>query len=162
MNKSIAIAAALLLTIAAFAQDGKSIYNKYSEAENVSAVYISPAMFRLVGKIPDIKVEGSDVNLGPILQAMSGLYLISSENPAINAGIKADAERFLKKNSYELLMEAKDAGETVRICTLGQEIVTGFVLLAFQRDECTFISLDGKMKREELERLLAESRKKHE
>ena len=158
MKNIIALAALLLLTFTSFAQDGKSIYNKYSEAESVSAVYISPAMFRLIGKIPNIQVENSDVNLYPIIQALSGMYLISSENPRINAEIKADANRFLEKNKYELLMEAKDGGETVRICTLGKDIITGFVLLAFQQDECTFISLDGKMRREDLERLIAEIR----
>lgn len=162
MKKILIFAAALLLTATAFAQDGKSIYNKFSEEKGVSAVYISPAMFRLIGKIPDMKVEGSDINLGAILQTMTGMYMISSENPAINAEIKADAERFLKKNAYELLMEAKDDGETVRICTLGKDIISGFVLLAFQQDECTFISLDGKMKREDLERIISESRKKRE
>lgn len=158
MKNIIALAALLLLTFTGFAQDGKSIYNKYSETEGVSAVYISPAMFRLIGKIPNIQVENSDVNLSPIIQALSGMYLISSENPRINAEIKADANRFLEKNKYELLMEAKDGGETVRICTLGKDIITGFVLLAFQQDECTFISLDGKMRREDLERLIAEIR----
>ncbi len=158
MKNIITLAALMLLAFTGFAQDGKSIYNKYSEAEGVSAVYISPAMFRLIGKIPNIQVENSDVNLTPIIQALSGMYLISSENPRINAEIKADANRFLEKNQYELLMEAKDGGETVRICTLGKDIITGFVLLAFQQDEFTFISLDGKMKREDLERLIAESR----
>jgi hypothetical protein len=158
MKNIITLAALMLLAFTGFAQDGKSIYNKYSEAEGVSAVYISPAMFRLIGKIPNIQVENSDVNLTPIIQALSGMYLISSEDPRINAEIKADANRFLEKNQYELLMEAKDGGETVRICTLGKDIITGFVLLAFQQDEFTFISLDGKMKREDLEHLIAESR----
>ena len=72
--KRIAIIAALLLaSIFSFAQTGKSIYQKYSDAEGVSAVYISPAMFRLIGKIPDLHVEGEDVNLAPIIQSLSGL-----------------------------------------------------------------------------------------
>ena len=55
MKRIIILAALLLTTIASFAQNGKSIYQKYSEAEGVSAVYISPAMFKLIGKIPDQK-----------------------------------------------------------------------------------------------------------
>ena len=47
MKKIIAIAAAMLLTLTAFAQkDGQKIYNKYSDAKGVSAVYMSPSMFR--------------------------------------------------------------------------------------------------------------------
>ncbi len=161
MKRFVLVAALLLTTITAFAQNGKSIYQKYSEAEGVSAVYISPAMFRLIGKIPDLQIEGEDVNLAPIIKSLTGLYLIDSENPAINASLKADAEQFVRKGNYELLMEAKDSGETMRLFTVGTEtLVNGFVMIADEGDETTFIFLDGKMNREELEKVIAESTKK--
>jgi hypothetical protein len=161
MKRFVLVAALLLTTITTFAQNGKSIYQKYSDAEGVSAVYISPAMFRLIGKIPDLQIEGEDVNLAPIIKSLTGLYLIDSENPAINASLKADAEQFVRKGNYELLMEAKDSGETMRLFTVGTEtIVNGFVMIADEGDETTFIFLDGKMNREELEKVIAESTKK--
>jgi len=157
MKRIVIIAALLLTTIASFAQNGKSIYQKYSAAEGVSAVYISPAMFRLIGKIPDLTVEGENVNLAPIIQSMSGLYLIDSENPVINASLKTDAEMFVQSGRYELLMEAKESGEVVRMYTDGTEtIVNGFVMIADEGNETTFIYLDGKMNREDLEKLIAE------
>ena len=55
MKRIIILFAALLLSFSAFAQNGKSIYQKYSDAENVSAVYVSPAMFRMIGQIPDLE-----------------------------------------------------------------------------------------------------------
>lgn len=161
MKRFVLVAALLLTTITTFAQNGKSIYQKYSDAEGVSAVYISPAMFRLIGKIPDLQIEGEDVNLAPIIKSLTGLYLIDSENPAINASLKADAEQFVMKGNYELLMEAKDSGETMRLFTVGTEtIVNGFVMIADEGDETTFIFLDGKMNRDELEKIIAESAKK--
>ena len=161
MKRFVLVAALLLTTITTFAQNGKSIYHKYSDAEGVSAVYISPAMFRLIGKIPDLQIEGEDVNLAPIIKSLTGLYLIDSENPAINASLKADAEQFVRKGNYELLMEAKDSGETMRLFTVGTEtMVNGFVMIADEGDETTFIFLDGKMNREELEKVIAESTKK--
>ena len=36
----------MLASFAVFAQSGRAIYNRYSDAEGVSAVYISPQMFR--------------------------------------------------------------------------------------------------------------------
>ena len=54
MKNIIVFIAALLLSLSAAAQNGKSIYQKYSDAENVSAVYVSPAMFRMIGRIPDL------------------------------------------------------------------------------------------------------------
>ena len=159
--KRIAIIAALLLaSIFSFAQTGKSIYQKYSDAAGVSAVYISPAMFRLIGKIPDLHVEGEDVNLAPIIQSLSGLYLIDSENPAVNSELKAQAAKFIKAGHYEILLEGKDSGEVVRMYTVGSEkVVNGFVMIAEDGGESTFIYLDGKMNREDLENIIAKKMK---
>lgn len=157
MKKIIVIAVMLLSAIGAFAQDGKSIYQKYSDEKDVSAVYISPAMFRLMGKIPDLKVEDSDINLGPIIKSLSGLYIIDSTNPIVNDTLKGEVDRLVKAGRYEMLMEAKDSGETVRMYTLGTEsIVNSFVMVSVDGEETSFICLDGKMNRDDLEKLLAE------
>ncbi len=156
MKRMIIIAALLLSFICASAQDGKSIYQKYSDSEGVSAVYISPAMFRLMGKIPDMEVEGKDVNLAPIIQTLTGLYIINSENPEIIGNLKKDVDKFISGGKYELLMEAKDSGDIVRMYTVGTEtIVDSFVMIAVEPDETSFICIDGKMKREDLEKALA-------
>lgn len=158
MKKIISLAAFLLLALSAMAQDGRSIYKKYSDAEGVSAVYISPAMFRMMGRLPDIGIDGSDVNVGSIIKSLSGLYIITSENAGINAALNDDAQRFIGKGRYEMLMEAKDNGETVRIYTMGDDkTVTGFVMLASEEGECTFICIDGQMPRNELEKIIAGS-----
>ena len=158
MKRIALIAALLLLTISSFAQNGRSIYQKYSDTEGVSAVYISPAMFRLMGKMPDLQMEGEDVNLAPLVLSLSGLYLISCEDSAVGKEIIKDAEKLVAAGKYELLLEAKDSGEAVRIYTVGDDkTVTGFVMIAADSSETTFICLDGTMDREELENLLAQS-----
>ena len=156
MKRIVILFAALLLTCSAFAQNGKSIYQKYSDAEKVSAVYVSPAMFRMIGRIPDLEMGDDNVNLSPVIRALTGLYILNSENPAINDNLRADAERFTKSGKYELLMEAKDSGETIRMYTIGNDrMIEGFVMLAAEPDEVTFICLDGQMPRKEFEELLA-------
>ena len=156
MKRIIIILAALLLCISAFAQNGKSIYQKYSDADGVTAVYISPAMFRLIGTIPDLEVGDDKVNISPLIQALTGFYVLSSENPDINGKLRADAERFINSGKYELLMEVKESGETVRMYTMGNErTINGFAMLAAEAAEVTFISLDGEMPRKEFEALIA-------
>lgn len=156
MKRIVFLFAALLLTVSALAQNGKTIYQKYSDAENVSAVYISPAMFRLMGQIPDMEVGEDKVNLSPIIRSLTGLYVLNSENAAINGALRADAERFIKSGRFELLMEAKTSGETVHLYTVGSEkLIEGFVMLAAESDEVTFICLDGQMPRKEFEELMA-------
>ena len=161
MKKFYILAALLLVCVsAAFAQDGRSLYNKYSDADNVEAVYISPAMFRLIGKIPDIQMEGESVNLGPIIKSLSGLYLLTITDETLGADLQADVDRFVKKGHYELLMEAKENGEVTRMYTVGNEtIVNSFVLIARERSETSFICLDGTIPRDQLEALIAEAAK---
>ena len=161
MKRIIILFAALLLTVSAFAQNGKSIYQKYSDAEGVTAVYISPAMFRLIGTIPDLEVGEDKVNLTPIIQALTGFHIIYSENPDINGRLRSDVEGFINGGKYELLMEVKESGETVRMYTMGNEkTVAGFVMLAAEASEVTFICLDGQMPRKDFEELFSKAMRK--
>ncbi len=158
MKRLFFLAAMLLLTISSFAQDGKSIYQKYSDSEDISAVYVSPAMFKLIGKLPDIEMNSGEVNFYPIIKSLTGLYIINSSNKNINAQLYADVEKFIKSGRYELLMEAKDSGEAVRMYTVGNDaVVNSFVMVAKDGEETTFICIDGNMNRTDLEKLLAES-----
>ena len=161
MKHIIVFFAALLLGITASAQSGKSIYQKYSDAENVSAVYVSPAMFRMIGQIPDLEVGTDNVNLSSVIRTLSGLYILNSENASINSALRADAERFVNSSRYELLMEAKDSGQTVRMYTVGNDkTIEGFVMISVDAGEVTFICLDGQMPRKDFEELVSKEMSK--
>lgn len=161
MKKTVILAVILLLsTLSAFAQDGRSIYNKYSDEEGVSCVYISPAIFRIIKTLPSVKIDNSDVNLSQIVKSLSGLYVISSESERINSSLIGDVEKYLSKGKFEMLMEAKENGETTHIYTAGdEETVTSFIIMSKERDESTFVCLEGQMSRKELEKMIADSQK---
>ena len=160
MNRIFALLVMLAVSITAFAQNGRSLYNKYSDYDNVEAVYISPAMFRLIGKIPDLELQEGNVNLGPVIKSLTGLYILSTTREDIAANLAADVNHFIQRGSYELLMEAKDNGEVMRLYTVGDEqIVNSLVMLARDAAETSFICLDGTMPRDELETLIAEAAK---
>ncbi len=160
MKKLYILVAMLLMSISALAQDGRSLYNKYSDYDSVEAVYISPAMFRLIGKIPDIQMEGENVNLAPIIKNLSGLYILTISNQDLAADLAADVNRFIQKGDYELLMEAKDNGEVTRMYTIGDErTVNSFVLLSRDGEETNFICIDGTIPRDKLEQMIADAAK---
>ena len=150
----------LVSSVSAFAQNGKSIYQKYSDADNVSAVYISPAMFRLIGKIPELEINDSDLNLAPVIRSLTGMYVLNSRNQSINDGLRGDVDRFIRGGRYEMLMEAKENGSTVRMYTVGDnKTIESFVMFVVDGDETTFVCLDGQMPREETEKLILEAAK---
>ena len=153
------VAAMFLLTAGAWAQDGKGIYNKYSDHEEVSAVYISSSIFKLMGKIPDMELgEGSTMELGTIIKNLNSMYLLDCEDADLTKEIKSDVDKFIKKYDFEMLMEIKDKGEVVRIYTAGNEkTVTQFIMTASEYDGFTFICLDGTMSRADLEKAIAKA-----
>ena len=158
MKQLYILVALLLVSITAAAQDGRSLYNKYSDYENVEAVYISPAMFRLIGKIPDVEMNDESVNFGPIIKSLSGLYILSIKEGGIAEQLADDVNRFIRKGDYELLMEAKDNGEVTRMYTVGDDFtVNSFVLLARDGAETNFICIDGAIPRDQLEDLIAKA-----
>lgn len=156
MKKIYAILAALALALPMFGQNGWELYNKYSDLPGVSAVYISPAMFRLIGRIPDVELADEDVNLTPIIKSMSGFYLLSTENADTGEKLYKEVSGNLKKSKYELLMEAKEDGEAMRLYSIGDEkTVTSLLMLAKDGAETTFLTIDGQMDRAKLEEVIA-------
>lgn len=150
----------LLLTVGAFAQEGKRLYNKYSDQEGVSAVYISPAMFKLIGQLPDINVETADgkkMDMAPLVRSFSGFYMLSFEKKSeVSAELYKEVTAMVNKGSFELLMEVKDSGSTIRMYTLGDDkVVNSFVCIINEEDQTMFFSLEGSMNRSDVEKLIA-------
>ena len=160
--KRIIILAILLLSAAiASAQEGKNIYNKYSGSKGVSAVYISPAMFKIIGKLPDLEMttaDGNTMNLAPLISTFQGFYMLDISNTTTMSAISQDVASMTSKGKYELMMEMKDERETLQIYTSGNEkIIQSFVFLASDGKSVQFICIDGEMKREDIEKLIAGS-----
>lgn len=160
MKKIIAISVMFLMAVGAFAQEGKRLYNKYSDQEGVSAVYISPAMFKLMGQLPDINVETADgkkMDMAPLVRSFSGFYMLSFEKKsAASAELYKEVTSMVNKGNFELLMEVKDDGSTIRMYTLGDEkVVSSFVCIVNEEDGMMFFSLEGSMNRSDVEKLIA-------
>lgn len=141
-------------------QDFKSIYMKYSDLEGVSAVFISPAMFRQIGKLPGLTIEGEGgpVDLAPLISSMTGFYLLSAEDEKMAEKLTQEFKNCLKRGSYELLVEAKDSGDIVRIYSTGNDKkVTSLMIFMNDSPDTTVICLDGEMNRSDLDELIAKS-----
>lgn len=150
----------LLFAVGAYAQEGKRLYNKYSDTEGVSAVYISPAMFKLMGQLPDINVEtaeGENVDLAPLVRTFTGFYMLNiSKESAASAGLYKEVTAMVNKGGYELLIEVKDSGDTIRMYTSGNDkIVNSFVCIINDEEETMFFSLEGSMNRSDVDKLVS-------
>ena len=161
MKKIFAIAIMLLTSFGAFAQEGKRIYTKYSDSEGVSAVYISPSMFKIIGKLPELEIEvgnGEKMDIAPLVRSFSGFYLLDISDTSQATALTGDVNSMIGKGRYEMLMEMKDDGTAVRIYTSGDEkIIESFIFIASEENEAQFICLDGSMNREDVEALITKA-----
>ena len=162
MKKFCIIFVTMILSVSAFAQDGKSLYAKYSDDPSVQAVYISPAMFKMIGRLPELKVDmdGGPLDLAPLIRSFTGFYLIQTGKEELKRSLDRDLRALSAKGLQELLMEAKNDGETVRIYTNGNDnVISSLVLMAVSGGDTTFIWLDGNILRTDLDELLARAAK---
>lgn len=161
MKKIIAIAVTLLVAAGAYAQEGKRLYNKYSDSEGVSAVYISPAMFKLIGQIPELNVDmnnGEKMDLAPLIRSFSGFYMLDISDKVLASELYQEVTALISKGKYEMLMEVKDDGDKLRMYTAGDaKTVESFLFIAGDGSETQFICIDGAMDRAEVESLIAKA-----
>ena len=102
----------LLLAVAmhSVAQDDaiKKYFNKYSEDERFTSVFISNKMFAMFSKDDG---HGEDKELKEILEKLGGLRILSSDQ-AEGAKMYREAHGLLVTNGFEDLMEVKEKGKT--------------------------------------------------
>ncbi len=159
MKRIIILAILLLSATIASAQEGKNLYNRYSGGKGVSAVYISPSMFKIIGKLPDLEMktdDGNSINLAPLISTFQGFYMLDISNSTTSAAINKDVALMISKGRYELMMEVKDEGDTLQIYTSGDEkIIESFVFIASDEDSVQFICIDGEMSRSDIDNFIA-------
>lgn len=140
----------------AFGQDYKTIYQKYSDDERVTAVYISPAMFKMIGRLPEVRIEDDGLDLAPLIKSMTGFYMLQTEDAALADKISRDVTRIVGGGKFETLMEVKSKGQKVNILSLGDErTLKSLLLTVFDSGESVFIGIDGLMNRRDVENAVA-------
>lgn len=88
-------------------------FEKYSDTKNVTYVYISKFMLRLAGKASTPSVPGVDMK--SIMNKLTGIQIITSEEENAAARLKADTQGIIKQGKYDLLMQVDEDDEKVRI-----------------------------------------------
>lgn len=156
MRRAILTIIISLAAITAYAQDYKTIYQKYSDDERVTAVYISPAMFKMIGKLPEVRIEDNGLDLAPMIKSMTGFYMLQTEDSFLAEKISKDVTRIVGGAKFETLMEIKDKGQKVNILSLGDDqFLKSLLLTVFDSGESMFIGIDGLMNRADVENAVA-------
>ena len=102
--------------------------------------------------------DGETMDIAPLVRSFSGFYLLDIEDNYMSLELRTEVNSMIGKGRYEMLMEMKDSGTTVRIYTAGDEkTIESFIFLASEGDEAQFICLEGSMNRKDVEELIAKA-----
>ena len=111
MKKLIIIAIIAFMPLAGFSQ---SLFDKYEDLDNVSAVVVNKSMFNLLSKI-DVEVDDPEAkDFMDIAQSLNNLKVFITEDKAVSADMKASVNSYLKSAKLEELMRVKDKDANVK------------------------------------------------
>lgn len=149
------LAFAVSMVSSAAQNSKKKIYSEYSGKPGVSAVYISPAMFKLIKTVPDIEINSQEVNFSRFIRTLEGMYILNSSDPDIASRLAKDVESELHYGKHELLMEAIEENQTTRIYIVQNDsIVSDLILLSRDGHSTSYISITGEMPLDELSKMI--------
>ena len=149
----IAAIAALLALSCLGASAQNELYKKYSSTPGITKVYISKAMFSLMGSSSgkgrkmNIDAGGGEVDVSKLSRKLTGLYILSTENPKVGQQLLSDFAALSKGKNIELLMEVEDEGDKIKMYSIKKgDINTDFFLTSKESDgEITVLHLEGSL-----------------
>ena len=154
--------------------DRNYVYSRWFDMTDVSATYISPEMYEMVGTLPKISVRGRTLDLSNVIQRFKALYLLDfarfrSADPKVrycrnytSGGLRKDIRDFLKANNYTTLMDLRKDGQYTRLYMATEgDMVTGFVVVSLDDsfDYGRFICLEGQMPKDRFEEMIRKALK---
>lgn len=149
------LAVAVSMVSSAAQNSKKKIYSEYSGKPGVSAVYISPAMFKLMKTVPDIEINSQEVNFSRFIRTLEGMYILNTSDQDIASRLAKDVESELRYGKHELLMEAIEENQTTRIYIVQNDsIVSDLILLSRDGHSTSYISITGEMPLDELSKMI--------
>ena len=143
--KKLVLILAVLLPLAVLAQKTPvdKLFEKYDNQKGFTTVNISGKLLGFASQI-----ETGDKATTDMLSSLSGIRVLTVEDPEINKNLDFYAELekdgFFKNNGYEVLMEVTEPNEIVRF--LAKDAGNGKIsdlLLVVGGDENTLISISG-------------------
>ena len=110
--------AIMLMMTSINAQAQKNPFDKFSDYEDVTYIFISEAMLKLVGTTAIPSIDGIDIN--EIGSKLKSIQIITSEKCTKNS-LKSEAMSIIKKESYEKLIQVSEKDNKVDIYLKVQE-----------------------------------------
>ncbi|MDD4608789.1 MAG: DUF4252 domain-containing protein [Bacteroidaceae bacterium] len=128
------------------------LYDKYSEMENVTTVYLSKAM---LGFTPS--VDG--LNMTKVAKKLDAIVILTTEKKETAQLLKADLVKLLSTGVYKALMKVKDEGDHVSFMIKEKDNkVQELLMLVEEKEEMTVIQMIGDINLEDVQSIMQDGK----
>ena len=148
--------AIMLMMTSINAQAQKNPFDKFSDYEDVTYIFISEAMLKLVGTTAIPSIDGIDIN--EIGSKLKSIQIITSEKHTKNS-LKSEAMSIIKKESYEKLIQVSEKDNKVDIYFKDGKKNSIIVMVNDEKDDTVLIVFSGEFGTANIAKML-EGRKK--
>lgn len=138
------------------AQAQKNPFDKFSDYEDVTYIFISEAMLKLVGTTAIPNIDGIDIN--EIGSKLKSIQIITSEK-CTKKSLKSEAMSIIKKESYEKLIQVSEKDNKVDIYFKDGKKNSIIVMVNDEKDDTVLIVFSGEFGMANIAKML-EGRKK--
>ncbi|MGN0195042.1 MAG: DUF4252 domain-containing protein [Candidatus Cryptobacteroides sp.] len=158
MKKIVSLIVACIATcISVSAQTSRGIYQKFSQNKGVDAVYVSPATFRLMNGLNIDLDDMAGLRLKDITADLTGLYILDTGSKEVGRKIADEVRKMVDAGKYELLVSTKDDTDDTSIYAhIDGDTVSDFVLLDISSDGVHWISIEGRIPMEAIQKMMAQ------
>ena len=150
------ILAIMLMMTSINAQAQKNPFDKFSDYEDVTYIFISEAMLKLVGTTAIPSIDGIDIH--EIGSKLKSIQIITSEKCTKNS-LKSEAMSIIKKESYEKLIQVSEKDNKVDIYFKDGKKNSIIVMVNDEKDDTALIIFSGEFCMANIAKML-EGRKK--
>ena len=129
----------------AFAQ--KVLFDKYSDTEGVTTVYISRNMMRMMGQ-----VRAGNKDISRIARRLDHLQILSCDRPSLVTSIRNTAAGIFRQQKFSVVMQVNDGGAHTTIYE--RHYPNGkneFSLLSVERGEISIINILGNVSLQDIQ-----------
>lgn len=148
--------AIMLMMTSINAQAQKNPFDKFSDYEDITYIFISEAMLKLVGTTAIPSIDGIDIN--EIGSKLKSIQIITSEKHTKNS-LKSEAMSIIKKESYEKLIQVSEKDNKVDIYFKDGKKNSIIVMVNDEKDDTVLIVFSGEFGMANIAKML-EGRKK--
>lgn len=159
MNKIVLTITCLVFSIFSYAQEVKKIetmkdiYDVHSRMKDVKSVYVSPAMFKMLGKLPEVV---DDIDISPAVSSLSGMYMLETSKFANS--ISSSVDSVAAKQNYSLLLSINDEEDRIKVYAISNgDIVTNLVVFIEEEKSCNFVYVEANISMDALISIAASS-----